>query len=88
MATFVCSIAQGMELKQEYLDKVASIFKIMGAVDVVKWILMVAGGGLGAAGAIIGYRKKSNEMDVEVSPSVPKKPAGISPLEVQTPPRY
>jgi hypothetical protein len=27
-------------------------------------------------------------MDVEVSPSMPKKPTGISPLEVQTPPRY
>jgi len=49
---------------------------------------MVAGGGLGAAGALVTYRKKSNEMDVEVSPSVPKKPSGISPLEVQTPPRY
>jgi len=82
-----CAI-QGMELKQEYLDKVAGIFKIIGAVDVIKWILMVAGGGLGAAGALVTYRKKSNEMDVEVSPSVPKKPSGISPLEVQTPPRY
>lgn len=82
-----CAI-QGMELKQEYLDKVASIFKIIGAVDVVKWILMVLGGGCGAAGAILGYRKKSNEMDVDASPRVPKKPAGISPLEVQTPPRY
>ena len=81
-------VIQGMELKQEYLDKVSGIFKIIGAVDVIKWILMVAGGGLGGAGALAAYRKKSNEMDVEVSPSVPKKPSGISPLEVQTPPRY
>ena len=81
-------VIQGMELKQEYLDKVSGIFKIIGAVDVIKWILMVAGGGLGGAGALVAYRKKSNEMDVEVSPSVPKKPSGISPLEVQTPPRY
>lgn len=81
-------VIQGMELKQEYLDKVTGIFKIIGAVDVLKWILMVAGGGLGAAGALVQYRKKSNEMDVEVSPSAPKKPSGISPLEVQTPPRY
>lgn len=81
-------VQEGMELKQEYLDKVNGIFKIIGAVDVIKWILMVAGGGLGAAGALATYRKKSNEMDVEVSPSVPKKPSGISPLEVQTPHRY
>ena len=78
-----------MELKQEFIDKVASIYTIMGAVNCIKWILMVLGGGLGAAGAAVAYKKKNTSMDLEgTPPNVPKKPAGIVPLEVQTPPRY
>nr|AMA98191.1 chemosensory protein [Blattella germanica]WPE03555.1 sensory neuron membrane protein 1d [Blattella germanica] len=82
-------VQEGMELKQEYLDKVGSIFKILGAVGILKWVMMVLGGGMGAAGAGIAYKKKSTEMNLEgTPPNVPKKPTGIAPLEVQTPPRY
>ncbi|KAJ9589995.1 hypothetical protein L9F63_016887, partial [Diploptera punctata] len=58
-------VQEGLELKQEFIDKVASIFTIMGAVGVMKWIMMVLGGGLGAAGAAVTYMKKNTEMNIQ-----------------------
>ncbi|XP_069694772.1 sensory neuron membrane protein 1-like [Periplaneta americana] len=81
-------VQEGMELDKKYLDKVRKIYKTRRLVNIFMWIVMIAGGGMGAAGAVLELRGRNPEMDIDQPPRRRKNPIEIAPIEISTPNKY
>jgi hypothetical protein len=66
------------------VGQLKSIFIIFSIVDAVKWIMIVVGGILSAIGLFLLVQKLTNEAVVALGRNSPE----VSPLDVETPPRY
>lgn len=71
-------------MDDKYVSQMKSIFTIFSIVDAVKWIMVVVGGILSAIGSFLLIQKLTNEAVIAFGRNSPE----VSPLDVETPPRY
>ena len=72
---------QGFELNKKLLGKVKVIFAATTAMDVIKWISVVTGLGLGGVSAFLMKKmKEANEINVVLG----RIPKAITPLEIRS----
>ncbi|KAJ9589991.1 hypothetical protein L9F63_016883, partial [Diploptera punctata] len=70
-----------IELNKKLVNKVKLIFSATTAMDVIKWLTMVLGLGLGGVSAFL-MKKMNDEIEVNVLPG--RKSQAITPLDVQS----
>ena len=78
-------------MDDKYLDKIRSAHGAIKAVNIITWIMIVAGGGLALAGFVAGwYKKNSHETtSITVKPDKLKTiQSTVAPLDLNLPPKY
>ncbi|KAJ9589994.1 hypothetical protein L9F63_016886, partial [Diploptera punctata] len=79
----------GLELDEKYLTKLRSAQRMICIVNIIKWIVIVAGGGLGIAGILAG--KMKNDIDRPAPPKpnkLQKMRSVITPVQVSSRGKY
>ena len=79
-----CYVTQGLELEDKYMGQLKNIFMIFSIIDIVKWIIIFAGGILSAAGVYLLMKKLTNNAAAALGRNSPE----VAPLDLETPPRY
>jgi hypothetical protein len=73
-----------LELDDKYVGQLKSIFLIFSIVDAVKWTMVIIGGILSSTGFFLLVQKLTNKTIVALGRNSPE----VSPLELETPPRF
>jgi uncharacterized membrane protein len=66
------------------VGQLKNIFMIFIIIDIAKWIIIVVGGILSAAGVFLVAQKLKNNVAAALGRNSPE----VAPLDLETPPRY